>query len=275
MAYKRKRVYAPRRGMVKRRRNFKRKGYRRSRSTAQVGNTRPIPTGFRSRRISRRAYKRLLWQSTIIKTKYKSIKAVSGTVSTPATVSQSATVGTYALGSSNSYEPFWTVNGGVQSISGAIANIADPTETAPTFNSDIIIRGGMVTMEVYNKTETDDSGVNDIVKCRVVLIRTGADWNNSNAEAAINTFYSPGAGGDFKRLVGTVKVDRLFDIKDGESCSVTYRIPCQKIDVGNYMNETGGVYVWYISVQNGFGGTAQECYYRRSHNISFCGDVAS
>jgi len=275
MAYKRKRVYAPRRGMIKRRRNFKRKGYRRSRTTAQLGNTRPIPTGFRSRRISRRAYKRLLWRSTIIRTKYRSVLAYAGTISTNATVSSPHTVGTYACGSPNSYEPFWTVNGGVQPISGTIANVADPTETAPTFNSDIIIHGGMLTMEIYNKTETDDSGVNDIVKCRIVLIRTGPDWQNSNGESAISTTVSPGPTADFRRLVGTVKVDILFDIKDGESASVTYKLPCQKIDVGGYMNETGGVYVWYISLQNGFGGTAQECYYRRSHSISFCGDVAS
>lgn len=242
-----------------------------------VGNNNVIPDTFRRRRISRKRFKRLLWNNTITATKYKSYLAQSGTTATPASLT-SATVGAYfAAGISNhAYEPFWTVNGGLTSLSQAIGTISDPTESSPTFNSDIVIRGGTLTLTICNNTETADAN-NDIVEARVLLIKTGPNWtaNKSYFENAVIPGVSlRGITRDEKSNLGYICLEKAFLIKDGESATVNYRLPCQKINVGDYMNERYA-YLWYTVVANKFVATAQSCSVMTSHNITFCGDTVS
>lgn len=270
MAYKRKRTYAPRRAPFKRRRYIRRRtSYRRKRSGAVVGNTRPNPLSYvRRKRLSRRTFNGLLWKQTITATKYVSSYSGTGTVNTPATTDTYTTTATWALASTAGTSNFTNTN--VKSLSGSIAGIVDPTETSATFDSDIIIRGGTVSFELLNNTETADLS-NDIVNTRIVLCKIGPGWTSG---ASVDPFVPFGFDPDSNRLYGRVVRQWSFSIKDGETCKVAYKIPCQKVDIGTWANEDGG-YIWYFSVGNGFVGSAQTVTYRKSWSVTFCGDAIS
>jgi len=273
MAFKRKRVYAPRRAVRKKsRRTFKRRARR---VKAQLGNHQPVAFRRNYKKLSKRRFRNLLWRQTMTAHKFHSYYAQTDTITTPASASGSTTKVQWALGVGNhSYEPFWTANGGLQANSAAIGTIADPTESKATFNSDIIIRGGTFSFEIYNDTETGDVN-NDIVRCKVILMKTSQTRDDADFQAMLipgNPIFMNTP--DVQRRVGYVCCERDFTIKDGESASMQYKIPCQKIDVGAYMNEAF-TFILYVTVANGFGASAQPCHFRYGHNITFCGDAAS
>lgn len=245
---------------------------------AMVGNQRPIPFSRpRRRRISKRQFRRLLWNQTITATKFKSTFVSTGTSTTPANTTGSTVTKYWAAGIANDSKiPFWLSGAGLIQLSGSIASVTDPTETPPTFNSDLIIRGGTLSFTITNDTETADVG-NDIIIAKIVLLKTGSNWtaNGASYDNSLNTSVpSYGIVPDFKTNVGYICLEKDFMIKDGESATVTYKLPVQKINIGDYMNERFA-YVWYLSISNAYIGSAQTCHYYKSHNISFCGDVAS
>jgi len=276
MAFKRKRTYAPRRAAFKRRRPARARRSRRSRIRAYAGNDKPYSyPKSRSRRLSRRAFKSLLWRQTITATKYKSILSQAGTVATPASYSNATTTAMWALGLYNaSTSPFFTSAGGLNPLSSTIPTITDPTETTAQFDSDIIVRGGLWSFEVYNNTETADVS-NDLIRCKIVLVRTPQTRDDTIFQANL----LPGQpaqyiSADQARKVGKIILEKDFVIKDAESVKVEFRIPCQKIDVGSYMNEFKA-YIVYLCVANGFDTVAQTVRYRMNHNIAFCGDAST
>lgn len=265
---------------MKRRRMMRRRRGRRTRS--MVGNTRPVPLGgFRRKRISKYKFRRMLWRDTQTRTKYKSYGVETGTIATPANNTSNTCAGFFAAGVYNhSYEPFYTPGGGMVALSQSIANITDPTETYATFDSDIIIRGGLLSFTVANNTETTDDAAgrtNDIVMAKILLIKTGPDWTTKKADFENNVLQYVSARGitkDEKTSLGYICLERDFQIKDGESCAVSYKVPCQKINVGDYSNENY-TYLWYLVVSNMWGGAAQTCQHYKSWNISFCGDAST
>lgn len=268
MAYKRKRVYAPRRAPYKRRRFVRRRtSYRRKRSAAVVGNSRPNPLGYvRSKRLSRRTFRGLLWKQTITATKFVSDYSAVATAATDASVDTYYTAAAWALATTSGIANFTNTN--VKALSAAIGGIVDPTETAATFDSDIIIRGGTITLELLNNTETGDVN-NDIINARIVLCKAGPGWT---AGATVNPSVPFGFAPDSNRLYGRVIRQWNFSIKDGESCKVAYKLPCQKVDIGTWANEDGG-YIWYIGISNGFVAAAQTVTYRKTWSVTFCGDA--
>lgn len=274
MVFKRKRTYAPRRAAFKRRRFTKRRTSRRSR--AVVGNQRPNPSYRpRSRRLSKRTFRSLLWKQTITQTKFKSTYGATGTLATPADATTATTLGAFGLSTTNPYEPFYTQPGGLRPLSGTIPSVAEPTEAEAKFNSDIIVRGGRMVLEVFNNTETADAN-NDIVRVKIVLLRAGEAWTDAFCTGNIGPSYTPRYIADFKRLAGYICLEKDFTLKDGESCAVEYKLKPMKIDVGSYSQTTpiSGQYIWYMAVANGFGSDAQTCRYRRYYEVSFCGDAS-
>jgi hypothetical protein len=193
---------------------------------------------------------------------------------TPATDNTPSVAAYCAAGDpTNLYSPFYSNLGGVQPISGPISGIVEPSETYPNFNSDLIIRGGLLTMEVYNNHDYTDVLKNDMVRCRIVLIKTSPQYDESYALSTVTTSWQFGLEPDFRRRVGVILLQKYFSIKDGESCCVSYRLPCQKIDIGSY--STGvGIYKYLIALANGFEGESQSCRVRFGHQIVFCGDTA-
>jgi len=78
---------APRRGAFKKRRTTNRRKFRKG-GPSKLGytslNAKDHVFGFRSKKVSRKAYRSHLWNSTLFSTHYRSILSSSTTASTPA-----------------------------------------------------------------------------------------------------------------------------------------------------------------------------------------------
>jgi len=173
---------------------FKRRGRRTNAYTAQRGSARAL--GFRGRRISRGAWKRGLVRSTQFKAHYRSVGVnVIGPFVTGTTQGVSIPLFVYGVGWAQTPDQFWTIGGGLQQYDAGIG--------APTFQDDLIIRGGRVGLHLSLL-----DGVTDTVAVRVWWIST---VKNSLASAVFPAAFGtqpwgwdPSVFVNFDRLIGKV-----------------------------------------------------------------------
>lgn len=216
---------------------------------------------FRTRRISRRAYKKKLWDYTSMLTKYRSALNRNSSIDTLAsTTGWKVDVLPFMIASDTS--PFYTTTGGL---------LAHDTGVTGTFKGNLVIRGGQLLVKLFNNTEVAD-GNNDSVECVIAIIKGSYAFDST---ALVNT--TPSVRGidyapDFARKFGRLLVQRRFIIKEGESQSLAYRLPIHKVDEADYV-ERKHIYYLYIAVQNGFVPTIQTCTYAWGHDLTFTGDL--
>ena len=220
---------------------------------------------YRTRRISRRAYKHKLWEYTSMLPKYRSYLGRTSTITTPANNTDFTVNTTFLLqGTTGAAAPFYTTAGGLQNMDAGVTGV---------FKSSIVLRGGSTLITVYNDTETGDVN-NDNVEMIIAIIKCSDAFDNtvlsSTQPSAHGIDYTP----EFRRQVGRVVAQRRWLLKDGENQSLGFRYPIQKIDAGDYAVEKK-MYALYLAVRNGFGASAQACHFKWQHDLTFTGDLIS
>jgi len=259
MAFKRKRVYAPRSNAFKKRKSVRRKTNRRGgKAIADFTslNTKGTTVGFRGKKTSRKTYLRHLWNSTLFSSHYRSLYCTSGTVTTPANNTD------YGLFGINLYRngpatQFWTVAGGALPI--------DIGGTVPLFKSDITLRGGVWSVVFHNP------GPGDIM-LTIWKVFTVTDPLLSSFPAAAVKGWDPTVSGDFSTLIGKAGFNKSVSIEGGNSYTLTGRFKIQKIDQARY--ELEGKAPWlFCGIANVGTSAIVNVNFTKSHNLSFSGDA--
>jgi len=236
------------------RRRILRRGRRTATQTTQSGFGSLFR--FRSRRIPKRSWNRMLWNSTLQKAHYRSVGAVSGSAVTPVTNVQETVVSVQAL--DNGASPFYTIGGGTIELNDGAG--------VPTFEDDIIIRGGMVGISFYNDSTTDP------VEVTAWLIRNAPRPDVSNLPSTVSVGWDPSTVPEFSKDIGYIKYRTKFLLEPNASSTIERRIPIQKIDQESWANDASR-WVWLLAVRD-FDNVTQNTIRIVSYfNVSFSADV--
>ena len=231
--FKRKRTYAPRSSRFKRRRFGRMARRRRSSGGRAVAYTsqasRASAFGFRSRRIRPRRYRQMLWRDSAMKTHYRSYLAQSDDFTTSGLSTQCRVFyyPTIEFGAR-----FWTPAGGAVGVDTAVA--------VPTFQDDIILRGGVISLCIGNSNQ---ASIADI-RVRIWLIVSdetpgiGATVPPNGLGGASTNFsrdWDPTVVADSRReFAKRILLQREALVQNGETLVVKYRLRTQKIDQEDY-----------------------------------------
>lgn len=250
---KRKRVMAPRRGGFKKRRKFT----RRSRVPRSVGSTRwtggvSDMGAFRSKKITRRRWKKLLWDSTLQSEHFRSIGARSATQTTPASL-VTASTGLIAADDNNVAPPYQTLGGLVDF---PVANM----------NKNIVLRGGQ-----YRITITNDAAVTTPMQVMIWGLRSGDGFASATFPATVPVGWDPTTIPNFKVIFGTIITKRSFILGNQDTVSLTMRDSIRKVDTTEWVAGNRRHY-WLIYSANLETAAAQTLTIVDSFNVSFCGD---
>jgi len=227
MSFKRKRVHAPRRGGFKRRRNFRRRGRKTSAFTSKAGSGHTF--SFRSKRVTGRKWKRMLWDSTLQSTHYRSNIALNTNSTTPVFANQYQTTILPAIRIGGNQ--FYTVAGGF---------IPPDTGVLTSFVGNIILRGGTVGCSITNI----NPGV-ATQRFKVFLIKTSKKWSGISFPANPPIGWDPSIVIDFQLTIGRIVLAKDFILDNNSTMDLKYRLPIQKIDRGEYDGDQNS-YVWAI-----------------------------
>lgn len=257
MAFKRKRVYAPRRGGFKKKRTFRKRMIKRGGKTVAdfTSNAlRGTTVGFRGKKTSRRAFRKHLWDSTLFKAHYRSLAVNSSNVATPANVTDAAIFGlnAYRLGA----VPFWTAAGGALPIDAGVP--------VPVFGGDIILRGGVYSVTFYNPGPSD---------VRIVIWKTFtvADPNLALLPALSVVGWDPSVTADFTAQIAKPTWNKSVIIDVGSSYTLSDRFKIQKIDENTYGAE-GRSPIYFCALSNVGSAISSLVNITRSYNLSFSAD---
>lgn len=235
-------------------RKFARKSRRTMSTTSQAG--RGVSTiRFSARRMSKRKWKTALWNATMFKTHYRSINSFATIVNSPAGGAAYTTAVFPAL--RFLAQPFYISTGG------AISN--DLANPVPTFDGDVILRGGTIGMTIANNPTDADA----LTVC-VMLIATSAGYNATAIPATVSIGWEPSLIPNFQQQVGRILLRKEFLIQNANSVDVQYKLPIRKFQPHSFINDEFS-YVWVVLVSSP-SGTAESVTITRYLNCSFCAD---
>ena len=261
--FRRRRPFSGRR--MFRRRRFGRKRGRTTSWTMQNGTGKGLQ--YRSRRLRKRTYRRMLWKDTMFKDHWRSALVAVSAVSTPATVN-TMTVEAFVVMTQVGTDTgaFWTTAGG--------AIEKDLNKGVPLFRG-ITIRGGVTKIKVV----LPPGGVptaNDMYLCKIWMVWTNAAPQFTNVPSgAVSTAWDPSMMTDFDTEVGRTVLVKEFNmsVNINPVVEVEYRLRCQKIDMDQYAFQNGLQPMWVIGLANISSNTSVECGVFVEHNVSFAGDA--
>lgn len=163
---------------------------------------------------------------------------------------------------------FWTAAGGAVGVDTAVA--------VPTFQDDIILRGGVIKLTIGNINETNLSDI----YVRIWLIISdqtpgiGASVPPNGTGGVATNFsrdWDPSVVADsHKEFAKRIILQRNALVQNGETLVVQHRMRIQKIDQEDYLDDNNKLW-WVVAVSpntnnsNNFTCTA-------SYNMSFSGD---
>lgn len=262
MAFKRKRVYAPRRtvkrrmnGKFSRRRRFTSRRNRVNVTSGQLGNW--TNNGFRTRRIGRSQWRHLLWNDTLFKQHWRSLGSSASTQTTDLNPDVVTIVVLQALPDS-----FWTVAGGTQP--------ADTGVVPPGFSGDIILRGGK---SVISFTNPGNNDTGDAIRLRLWMV-----WTTRNPPAVGTVFpvssvhgWDPSMIADFAVFGKVIGEREMFLLPGSKPMEVTYRYKPRKVDQA--IHNVGGEQLYWVFAIDGMNTGADSIILQASHSLSFSGDA--
>jgi len=261
MAYKRKRVYAPRKTYRKR---SKKTVYKRRRGTSYTSQSGRLSNTLflrRRRKWSGRKVRSALWKASQDKNKFRSFLTISDAIGTPAsyTTKTIKTTPMIFLGSGTD-DPFWTTDGG--------AVHSDPDLTLPVFSGNsIILRGGKFMCTVENPTSNGQP-----VKVELYIV-----WTKNNPELTPITTtprdraWTPNLTPDITDC-GTCVLAKSGIVNAGEAISMEYPLKIQKIDDSEYAS-FGRMPILVTCVNALETNTSINVRQQSSYSLSFCGDA--
>lgn len=265
-----------------------------SQSSRQLNSSNPF--AFRSKKLSKKAYRRALYNATRFKTHYRTVFAATDTQPTPNNVTF-ITATAYAALSTLSLSEFWhSTTGGLQDPSfGEVPSWAGATDANDPLT--IILRGGRLWM-----TCSLGLGTVDTCKIRVQLVFAKQGSRNVTDTAASNTVGIPGAAGgwlgttginvngagfttgttrpigwdisqapDFEEYFYKPVVDRSMDLKAGDAVTVYWKVKPVKIDVGPFKDGACYAPYWfvYLGQDNNSNAALENVVTTLGHNMSF------
>jgi len=254
-----------RKGGARRRLNFSkrrrvtRRGRKSNAFTSQSGSGGGIR--FKSKRTSRKAYTRHLWNSTLFKEHYRTNRAISASFGTNTNTNDLvlALDAAYFVGSS----PFWTVTGGAINPDVGVA--------VPSFTGDIILRGGTIGLRMANVLDTVAANTGTL-QGTIFLIKTSKNFQSGVIPGTVQTGWDPSLIQDFETRVGKIKYRKNFLLRDADTAVVEYRVPLQKIDQTDQAS-LYNTYFWLILAGNVDSNLSKQVNYTRYWNMSFSGDA--
>jgi len=254
-----------RKGGARRRLNFskKRKVGRRGRKTTAFTSQSGTGGGlrFKSKKTSRRAYKKHLWDSTLFKDHYRSTRAISSTINTNTNTNDLviSAEAAYLFG----ITPFYLAGGG------AITN--DAAVLLPAFTGDITVRGGMLGMRIANTLDTVAANTGS-VQGTVFLIKTTKNWTAASIPIAGQVGWDPTLIADFDTKVGRILYRKNFLLRDADTATIEYRLPVHKVDQGDVV-ALYNTYVWLVLAGNVDSTLTKSMTITKYWNLSFTGDA--
>ena len=275
MAYKRMRVSSTFRRNVRRRRNvtgrfsrfrrtFRRTGRRITGLSTQSLAPRNVAQ-FRSHRIRKSAYRRKLWNDSLMEAHYRSVLTSSSIGVTPNDINNMTVTRSFALPSVG----FWVSTGGAQPVDTGVA--------LGTFGRSIVIRGGVCRACVANPNADIGPTGGDTLRVTVYGVWTVKNPNFTGFPvASVPQSWDPSVIPDFSMNVGKVILRRDFMLQpNGGVEDVYYRMKPRRVDQIEYLNG-GNQLMWVFCVgqlTNTETIPAAESYtYTVGHNLSFVGD---
>lgn len=247
----------------KRRTFKKRRTVRRGRKTNAFTSQSGTGGGlrFKGKRTSRSAYKKHLWDSTLYKDHYRSLRAVSSSINTNTNTNDLVILAeaAYLVG----ITPFYLAGGG------AVTN--DVAVLLPSFNGDIIVRGGMVGLRLANTLDTVAANTGSI-QGTVFLIKTTKNWQGGVIPASGMTGWDPTMIPDFDTKVGKILYRKNFLLRDADTAVVEYRLPIHKVDQGDVV-ALYNTYVWLVMAGNVDSALTKNVTVTKYWNMSFAGDA--
>lgn len=235
-------------------------------TTSQWGK--PFTTAYRRGRGSRRAYRSSLYNTTKFKPHYRSTFEGSGTITTGTSVETA----TYHLhralfnpGSRGGGAPFFSVLGGAQPLDTGIG--------VPVFDGDIVLRGGIARVALFNRGPT---------ACRVDIIGI---WSNAHPKDIFSTDgtfpveWDPSLFPEFNQF-GTVISRKEMILNANGTILVSHKFRPQKLDQGKFIGTDGitgdvpsaNTLFWMIKATP-MDVVASDLVYVTSFSVSFCGDA--
>lgn len=243
----------------------KRKTFKRRRGGAVTANytsalTRGQSTGFRGKKVSRRAYKNHLWNSSQFATHYRSIHGSASTMVTPA----STVLGSIYLFNMirHGTNDFWTVAGGLQPHDTGI--------TTALFSGDITVRGGQWRFQIQNLGTTPPEPNSD-VRVRAFFFNSVNNPNFTYEPTSGPNLWDPTASPDFINFIGKPYKTLECLIEEGKSWTFGGRIKLQKIDEITYRNQGRSPLIAIIATNVGHA-IPLNLAVTRSYNLSFAGN---
>jgi len=274
MAYmKRKRVYAPRRTMKKRRITVRRRFTRRTKTTQTGTRGQRVSSDIRQQRprANIKRWRSILWNMSTPLTHYRSAATRSNSFS-------GATGGNHDLFNFNALSvsnvPFWTVAGGVLPVSFG-------TAAADVVADYYVLRGGMISIHTIAAPSNEDD-----LEVRIQLIYPKQQWRNfQNANNVsprqewydvISATYPKNVGQtlqdepDYDTYYHRPILDKVMLLKPGDGNKMQHKLKVNKIDADEFRRGMGPAQPEWMVYVGGLTATASSgieiiC----SHNISF------
>lgn len=239
------------------RRPFKKRRFVRSRRSSAFGSHSSAGQGrlFRSKKVVRKRWNSMLWNSTLQKQHYRSISSTSNSQATPGGAPTMAISQYSAL---NLTGNFYNAAGGAQAVDAAVP--------VPVFQDDIIIRGGMLKLTLTNEVASSEP-----IKVIVFLVKTGTSSNFALLPITAPISWDPSIVIEWNRNIGKIMLRREFLIENSNVNEITWRLPVQKMDPSMYQNGLM-TYHWIVCTNSPAGG-AVNLIVVRSFNLSFVGDA--
>jgi len=253
---KRKRVYSPgsswgskRRRTGKRVSRFKRRARTTNTLTSQSGVGRKLQ--YRGRRLRKRAIRSILWRDTVFKPHYRSVSAVSSTISSPAS-NNTATNNRFPLLNYGG-GAFWTTAGGTKPM--------DAGGAVPGFVGDVVIRGGIVGATITN-------AATDPVMVNLYYLWSIARPDFTLISGTVSVGYDPSIDSDVTTDVGRIYWSSSVLLTPGQVYKFERRLRPTKLDQHAYLNG-GNSPQLLVSVNDTLSATASQIRVTTYYNLSF------
>lgn len=237
------------------RRSYKRTARRYGSYTSQKGTgSNPVP--YRSRKINKRRYKRILWDATQIKHHYRSFQTVTGAANTNASAAlmQISFVDPFTNGSF-----FWTAAGGAQPETAG--------GTVPLFDAEIILRGGKWTLSYTNTSTTD------VIKMSVWYVFTNSRPDTSIIPTTAGPGWDPSVIPDFAYKYGKIFKSETVILSPLQSWTTERRLGIKRIDQSDFTTLIGNSPVILFGLENMSQNLSATGFTKHTLNCSFSADA--
>jgi len=215
---------------------------------------------FKTKRLSRRAYNKKLWDSTFMKAHYRSNGSVAGNITSQALQGNITITTLQAM--DNGSAPFWQTNGGAQTIDVGVG--------VPVFADDIVVRGGMVGIKLFN--ENGALGETATVQCKVYLIKNAPRQDLTNLPTSAPYGWDPTLVPEFSKDIGTVIYTKTFQLENVNEMTIERRIGVMKIDQQSWSADVQRL-SWIVTVGDPQGTVSKIVRVCTYFNLSFSADA--